>query len=88
MAKVGKGLNAMRHRLASMAEPGDGQAGDERLDALRKRVAGLEREVQETRELHRRVAELTDVVTELLVPIADRDTDKVNAVLDKYRTEL
>lgn len=60
----------------------------EQIEGLRKRVVVLEREVQENRELNRRVAELTDVVTELLVPLADRDEDKVNAVLEKYRGEL
>jgi hypothetical protein len=51
---------------------------------LRERVDVLEREVQETRRLHQRLAELTDVVTEVLVPAADREDDKIRAILAKY----
>lgn len=57
---------------------------DADLRRLRERVAVLEREVQETRRLHQRLAELTDVVTEVLVPAADREDDKIRAVLAKY----
>lgn len=56
-----------------------------RLRRLPERVRALETAVQENRVLNRRVAELLDVVTELLVPIADRDEEKVNEVLAKYR---
>ena len=41
---------------------------DRRHDALRARIAELELEVAAARSLHLRVAELTDVVTELLLP--------------------
>jgi hypothetical protein len=51
---------------------------DDELHALRDRVTELEREVQEARLLNQRMAELTDVVAEVLVPAADRD-DKVLA---------
>jgi TolA-binding protein len=57
---------------------------DEELRRLRDRVAVLEQEVQETRRLHQRLAELTDVVTEVLVPAADREDDKIRAILAKY----
>jgi len=57
---------------------------DQELRDLRGRVARLEREVQETRRLHQRLAELTDVVTEVLVPAADRQDDRIRAVLTKY----
>lgn len=52
---------------------------------VRGRLHALEQEVQENRQLNRRIAELTDVVAELLVPIQDRDEAKVNEILDKYR---
>ena len=42
----------------------------EGVDALRERVAVLEDEVQECRQLNLRLAELTDVVQELLLPVA------------------
>jgi flagellar biosynthesis/type III secretory pathway chaperone len=60
---------------------------DEGVDALRERVAELENEVQECRQLNLRLAELTDVVQELLVPLAQRDETRLaEAVerLDKY----
>ena len=56
--------------------------------ALRRRVAELEKEMQEARRLNRRLAELTDVVQELLVPIAQRDEEKVRRYLDRYSTAL
>ena len=48
----------------------------------------LEAEVQENRRLNRRIAELTDVVAELLVPLADRDEERVQEVLAAYRAGL
>ncbi|MCW2847807.1 MAG: mucin-5AC [Marmoricola sp.] len=41
--------------------------------------------VHENRRLNRRIAELTDVVTELLIPVADRDEAKVQELLEAYR---
>ena len=55
---------------------------------LRRRVAELESEIQESRRLNRRLAELTDVVQELLVPLAQRDEAKVREYLDRYSTSL
>ena len=52
------------------------------------RLAALEAEVQENRQLHRRIAELTDVVAELLLPVADRDEERVAELLASYRTRL
>ena len=46
----------------------------------------MERELDETRQLNRRIAELTDLVTELLVPLARRDEPEVDAVLERYRS--
>lgn len=55
---------------------------------LRARVQALEEEVQEQRQLNRRIAELTDVVTELLLPLQDRDEERVAALLDEYRAKI
>ncbi len=52
---------------------------------LEGRVRALEAEVQENRALNRRIAELTDVVTELLLPAAQRDEAKISEVLADYR---
>ena len=55
---------------------------------VRARLAALEEEVQENRQLNRRIAELTDVVAELLLPVADRDEERVAELLASYRTRL
>ena len=55
---------------------------------VRGRLAALEEEVQENRQLHRRVAELTDVVAELLLPVADRDEERITELLAAYRARL
>jgi hypothetical protein len=56
--------------------------------SLVRRVEALEAEVAECRRLNLRLAELTDVVQELLVPLAQSDPDKVQEILDRYRDEL
>ena len=55
---------------------------------VRARLSELEAEVQENRRLNRRVAELTDLVTELVVPLARRDDSEVDAVLERYRSMI
>jgi hypothetical protein len=44
--------------------------------------------MQEARRLNRRLAELTDIVQELLVPLAQRDEEKVNKYLERYSSTL
>ena len=61
-----------------------GSAGGDLAD----RVAALEEAVQENRALNVRLAELTDVVTELLLPVAARDEQKLEALLEKYRGDF
>jgi flagellar biosynthesis/type III secretory pathway chaperone len=56
---------------------------DEGVGALRERVAELEDEVQECRQLNLRLAELTDVVQELLVPLAQRDETRLAEAVDR-----
>jgi hypothetical protein len=58
-------------------------AGD-RIDAIQHRLDVLEAEVQECRQLNIRLAELTDVVEQLLVPIAQQDQEGIQAALEKY----
>lgn len=55
---------------------------------LRGEVERLDEELQEARRLNRRVAELTDVVEEVLLPAADRDDDRLRRALDGYAKTL
>ena len=52
------------------------------------RLDELETAVEENRRLHRQVAELTDVVAELLVPLAESDDEATKAVLKRYRAMI
>ena len=58
-------------------------AGD-RLDELQQRLDELQAEVQECRQLNIRLAEVTDLVEQLLLPIAAQDQDKIAAAVEKY----
>ncbi len=55
---------------------------------LRGRVLQLEKELEADRQLHRKIAELSDVVAELLVPIQDRDEAQVKDILSQYRKTI
>lgn len=88
MTTVGTRVQAAGRRAArglGRFRPG-GQS--QSIDALRQRVAVLEEEVQECRQLNLRLAELTDVVQELLLPVAQRDEQRISAVLAKYSEGL
>ncbi|HET9421125.1 MAG TPA: DUF6752 domain-containing protein [Nocardioides sp.] len=70
--------SALRAGLRRLGDPG----------GLRERVARLEAEVDELQQLNLRLAELTDVVQELLLPLARQDPDKAVELLERYRDEL
>lgn len=55
---------------------------------LQQRVEALEAEVQECRRMNLRLAELTDIVTELLLPVAERDEARVAEVLKSYHESV
>ncbi len=59
-----------------------------RLTQLEDRVAELEAEVQECRQVNLRLAELTDVVAELLLPVAQRDEARIDEVLKRYHDSV
>lgn len=54
---------------------------------LPKRILDLEDAVMENRQLNRRLAELTDVLAELLVPATERDEERLTALLARFREE-
>lgn len=60
---------------------------EQRSEELRARIAELEMQVAADRALHLRVAELTDVVTELLLPVKAADGRVASAALNRYRDE-
>lgn len=62
-------------------------AGD-RLDQLQDRLESLELEVQECRQLNIRLAEVTDLVEQLLLPMATRDEEKIAAAVERYSRTL
>jgi hypothetical protein len=65
-------------RLRGRADDDAAPAGDSPLAA---RVAALEAAVEESRQLSQRLADVIDVVTEVLVPAADRDDERLRAAL-------
>ena len=80
-------------RLSRRVEAGGSKSTDLRsqvrqlqteLADLQTEFRQLQAEVHQDRRLHRRVAELTDVVAELLLPAAQRDEEKLVALLDGY----
>jgi hypothetical protein len=59
-----------------------------RVVALEQRVLQLEGDLAQERRLQRRVAELTDIVAELLLPVDQRDDDALLARLEDYAREV
>lgn len=55
---------------------------------LVSRVRRLEADVAELRRHNLRLAELVDVVQELLVPLASRDDERVAAAIEKFNRSL
>ena len=60
----------------------------ERTEGFRRRLETLEAESHDGRQLRQQVAELTDVVQELLLPAADRDEDHLAELRRKYASSL
>lgn len=58
------------------------------LAQLQARVSGLEDEIAELRRHHLRLAELADVIQELLVPMASRDEARIAEAIEKFQQSL
>lgn len=58
------------------------------VEALKRRLELVEQELQESRQLNKRLAEITDVVAEVLLPSDQRDDERLRAALQKYDTAL
>ena len=82
MAEVKKqSRRGLRRRVVDAV--GGGLVGD-----MLARIDDLEAAVEENRNLNLRVAELVDLVQELLVPVATQDKDKIEAALAEFQRSL
>ena len=78
MAAVNRGFKDRAVERVALAVAGS------RLDDLQRRLEELEAEVQECRQLNIRLAEVTDLVEQLLLPMAARDEEEIAAAIEKY----
>jgi hypothetical protein len=62
-----------------------GGSSSERIARLEAQVAELLDSIEENRRLNERLSDVLDVVTELLVPAADRDDARVVEALEKLQ---
>jgi hypothetical protein len=76
-----------RQRMRNLAARAAGPYDNARVRQLTRRVEELEREVQQARRLHLRVATLQDVVGELLLEPGVQDDGVTSEALDRYRRE-
>lgn len=65
-----------------------GNRASAELRELREQVDGIEASIAELRRHHLRLAELADLVQELLVPMAERDEDRVAEAIAKFQHGL
>ena len=69
--------------VAGRLRPRLGQSDD-----LARRVEALEADVLELRRHNVRLAEIADVVQELLVPLASRDQARIDEAIEKFSKSL
>ena len=86
-APSGDARPGRRDRIRNLAVRATGPYTNSRIRALTRRIEDLERQVQEARRLHLRVASLQDVVTELLLEPQAQDAGVTEAALRRYREE-
>jgi hypothetical protein len=55
---------------------------------LKLRIAELEADVEELRRHNLRLAELADIVQELLIPLASRDQARIDEAIARYSRGL
>ena len=69
----------------SSLRPGSSRATLRRLE---ERVAALEADLSEVRRHNLRLAEIVDVVQELLVPMASRDEAAVQRAIERFQESI
>ncbi|MDO9456139.1 DUF6752 domain-containing protein [Nocardioides sp.] len=62
--------------------------GGSRVAQLEQKVADLEADLTELRRHQLRLAELVDVVQELLVPVASRDEAAVQRAIERFQESI
>ena len=63
-------------------------ARHEALERLEQRVADLEADLTQLRRHNLRLAEIADVVQELLVPMASRDEEAIREAIERFQESL
>lgn len=58
------------------------------MESVLARLTAVEEAVQENRRLNQRLADVVDVVTEVLVPAADRDDERMQKALRNLKKTL
>ena len=72
---------AIRLPLTSTGDP-------EALTRLERRLADLEADVAELRRHNLRLAEMADVIQELLIPMASRDEAAIQSAIERFNASL
>ena len=83
MTKLTELPKRLRRRIPQRRQSAAEDGGD-----LAARVSALEAAVDENRRLNQRLADVIDVVTEVLVPALDRDDERVRKALDNLDQTL
>lgn len=84
----GRADGGRRMRSALTRFRSSGHATKREVEELRAAVEELDEEMQEARRLNRRLAEITDIVQELLLPASQRDEERLRERLETYATSL
>ena len=59
-----------------------------RMSELTQRVERLEADLAEVRRHNLRLAELADLVQELLLPMADQDRERIDRAIEKFQDSI
>ena len=62
--------------------------GSPRVSALSRRVDELEKSLLEVRAQNLRLAEIADVIQELLIPLSSRDQERVDEAIERFSKGL
>jgi hypothetical protein len=90
----GRKTGGLRRRGAEVAKAASrlpvlrGRQTREELADLRERVQQLELDIQESRQMSKRLAEVTDVIAEVLLPAEQRDEERIHQLLARYESGL